>query len=498
MADDEDDDGSGVSPLDQIRSYAAYAARALRRRVWGALLTIVICGLCTALVVSIWPRTYTCVVVLAAQDNSVLAGDKSTDALHGAAEVILNRENVSAIVDKLGLVKSWEQSLPPLNRLKIALVSLVWGPLDEAAKRSAVIGLVEARLFVIPPGWGQARLEVGADWHDSVVAANLAGAAAQSFLDARQVAEISTITEYIDILDGHATALRKEIQELADQSSRSRDERLAKSLDAAAAAAPASAAPAPVRVSVPAPPPRLEDFSQPKAELAAKEAALKSMEAERARRISDAEARITELRTQFTSAHPLVVAAETNLASVSQESTQLLQLRAEVARMSALLKSKMEAQQLAEQGGPRVASVPHSAGTPGASTVEPLPAEIMRLMQEDSGELDPAISAQFRTAVAKYATLRDKIGTARVDLDTAQAAFKHRYQVVTPATPPKKPSKPKVLLLLAIGFGASLVGGALVAVLLELKTGRIVERWQVYNIGLPLLGEMGWPPRDDP
>jgi uncharacterized protein involved in exopolysaccharide biosynthesis len=73
-------------------------------------------------------------------------------------------------------------------------------------------------------------------------------------------------------------------------------------------------------------------------------------------------------------------------------------------------------------------------------------------MQEGSEELDPAVGAQFRTAVNKYATLRDKIGTARVDLDTAQAAFKHRYRIVIPAEVPDKPSKPKIPVVLGVGF----------------------------------------------
>jgi hypothetical protein len=123
-----------------------------------------------------------------------------------------------------------------------------------------------------------------------------------------------------------------------------------------------------------------------------------------------------------------------------------------------------------------------------------LPADIMRLMQEGSEELDPAVSAQFHTAVSKYATLRDKIGTARVDLDTAQAAFKHRYQIVIPAEAPDKPSKPKVPAIIGAGLLLSLVAGWLASVISELRTGKLVELWQVDQLGLPLLGEVRWPP----
>jgi hypothetical protein len=246
-----------------------------------------------------------------------------------------------------------------------------------------------------------------------------------------------------------------------------------------------------------APPPKPRDLSELRANLAEKQAALKILDETRQRRMAEAEATLAGLRTKFTPAHPMVVAAESQLAQISQDVAQVSELKGQIASLTAELKSKEAANDLEAHGGPRVAGVPPSSDTPGASGVEPLPAEIMRLMQDGNDDLDPAVGAQFRGAVGKYAMLRDKIGTAKVDLDTAEAAFRHRYQIVVPADEPNKPTKPKVPLMLLAGTLAALFAALLAAVIVQLRSGKVVERWQVYRLGVPLLGELRWPPRSD-
>src|SRR5207249_3992994 len=80
-----------------------------------------------------------------------------------------------------------------------------------------------------------------------------------------------------------------------------------------------------------------------------------------------------------------------------------------------------------------------STGAPGSDL---LPSKVMKLLDSGVG-VDPAVNAQLQSAITKYASLRDSIRSARIDLDTAQAAFNHRYKVVQPPEPPSKPSKPK-------------------------------------------------------
>ena len=137
-----------------------------------------------------------------------------------------------------------------------------------------------------------------------------------------------------------------------------------------------------------------------------------------------------------------------------------------------------------------------ATGAPSApNSNDALPSEILKLL-DDSDEMDPAVGAQLSTALSKYSELRSEIRSARIALDTAQAAFNYRYKVVVPATKPFKPTKPKVPVVLGGGLAVALLLALLVPIALELKRGIIVERWQVHQMPIPLLAELNLPPRD--
>jgi uncharacterized protein involved in exopolysaccharide biosynthesis len=93
--------------------------------------------------------------------------------------------------------------------------------------------------------------------------------------------------------------------------------------------------------------------------------------------------------------------------------------------------------------------------------------------------------------MAKYSQLRAQIETTQIDFDTAEAAFKYRYSVVEPPLYPKKPSKPNALLVVIAGLVGGLFVGIFAAVVVDVRRGRFVERWQVERtLDLPTLGEV--------
>jgi hypothetical protein len=98
------------------------------------------------------------------------------------------------------------------------------------------------------------------------------------------------------------------------------------------------------------------------------------------------------------------------------------------------------------------------------------------------------------SAVSEYTRLRESIRGKQIALDTAQAAFNHRYKVLVPADVPSKPTKTKGPVILAGGIIAALVLGLLLAIAGELRTGVIVERWQVHQMEIPVLAELPFPP----
>jgi hypothetical protein len=163
-------------------------------------------------------------------------------------------------------------------------------------------------------------------------------------------------------------------------------------------------------------------------------------------------------------------------------------LKSEIADVEGMLKQReLLAARTATTGGSVVTS-----GAPASAASAGLPTEIIQALENN--DVDPALSAQISGAVARYGALRDEIRAGRMQLDTAQAAFEHRYQIVVPVQVPTIPIKPKPPLIFGVGLGVSLLLGLLLPILAELKRGIIVERWQVTHMALPVLAELKLPP----
>ena len=91
-------------------------------------------------------------------------------------------------------------------------------------------------------------------------------------------------------------------------------------------------------------------------------------------------------------------------------------------------------------------------------------------------------------------TTREKVHAAQIDLETAQAAFKYRYSVLTPAQLPKRAASPNVPAVLLVTFIAAVLGAIGAAVGVDLRSRRLVERWQIRRLlDRPILGEIGVP-----
>lgn len=507
MADEDDEEagaGGGLDP-ELVRSYLTFLLRAVRRRRWlGLAVAVAVAGAALGLL-AVWPRTFHAESRLMAQRNQVLAarGDAGHDALRGAAELILRRDSLVAIVREAGLAESWGPTRSPLLRAKDRLTASLLGAPSPRDLEAMLVGTLEARLGVQVT---DTTLILSVDWHDGQAAARILEAAEQNFLEARHLSEIATIAEYISILEGHAVKVRGEIDGIAEQVQRVREERLAqvgRALGAArgegaAAAPPATKRAAPARV---APGPDAE-IARLEVLLSAKQRALEALEDDRARRRRDAQAKLAELRTRYTDAHPTVVDAHQAEAALARPSPQVAELESEIAGLRAEIERRAARPAAAPgpgapgPGAPGPATAPAGQGAPAGGS-GPLPAEILQLAQQDGATMDPVSSAQLAYAVDKYSSLRSQIASARVDLDTAQAAFKHRYQVVVPPEAPSRAIKPRVGLLSALALVAAAVTALLAMVVAELASGRVVARFQVQSLPLPLLAELQLPPHRD-
>jgi uncharacterized protein involved in exopolysaccharide biosynthesis len=94
-------------------------------------------------------------------------------------------------------------------------------------------------------------------------------------------------------------------------------------------------------------------------------------------------------------------------------------------------------------------------------------------------------------AAAKYEELMMRVDGARIEQDTARAAFKYRYSVVRPAEPPKAPTRPNVPLTLVGGVLAGVLLAYALSTWVDLRRGTAVEAWQLEReLGLPVVGEV--------
>jgi hypothetical protein len=100
---------------------------------------------------------------------------------------------------------------------------------------------------------------------------------------------------------------------------------------------------------------------------------------------------------------------------------------------------------------------------------------------------------RLRFAMEKYDVLLERIQSARIELDTARAAFvplRHR----PPAHVSQAAGEAEGPMVLAAGLIAALALGTLAAALADLWSGKVVELWQIERgLGLPVLGEIQRP-----
>ena len=186
-------------------------------------------------------------------------------------------------------------------------------------------------------------------------------------------------------------------------------------------------------------------------------------------------------------AHPAVLEVERKIEAARSEAPELVTLRSEERDLLARIAAANDTR----------------AATPAAATTQvlvPVPVATSPLQREPHGVLplpaadDTLVEAQrqkLQSATIKYQDLMDRIDSARIELETARAAFKYRYSVVIAPEVSKSPKKPNVPVVVG--------GGLLLAFLLafafpmgaDLATGRVMESWQAERrLKLPVLGEV--------
>jgi uncharacterized protein involved in exopolysaccharide biosynthesis len=471
----KDPDDFELIDLEQVKNWLRFVLHAVRRRKLLALSIALLTVGATLGLLSVMPRTYRIEAQLLAQRNTIMPAlgnpsrkipFESDSPTRAAAETVLRRDNLLSLMKQTDLMNHWYQNRSWLFRLKDKLVDLISGPTEDE-KTLAMVEFLQSRLTVkaVDP-----TVTISLEWPEAQLGYRLVDSALQNFLEQRHSTEVSTIAETISILEGHAANLKEAIDaEMEDVKQ------------------PQAAAPAPTG-SAPAPAPRRDvtteankaDLAEVKVMLDAKRRAINELEDFRRRRLTDLQAQLAQQRATYADAHPAIVTLLQSISAAQEPSPQL----------QALNKEERDLQAEYDRLSARRAE--GSAAVARARARDTIP---LRSGDKRADDLNTEYArTRLRFAMEKYDVLLERIESARIELDTARAAFKYRYSIIRPPTFPRRPEKPKVPLVLAAGVIAALGLGTLAAALADLRSGKILESWQMSRtLGLPVLGQIPRP-----
>jgi uncharacterized protein involved in exopolysaccharide biosynthesis len=454
-----------------IGSYATFALHSIRRHKLFFLLVwigIVVCSL--GLMVSL-PKTYQVRTTLQAQRNQVMpALSNPTRAIpmdadaptRLAAETVQRYDNLVALIQQSDLINRWPLNRAPLPRLKDALRRILFKPPTTEDQIDNFVYYLREKLWV---STGDGTVTIGIDFPDGDLAYRLVDGAMQNFLEARHAADVSSIAEAITILEGRLQQAQQELVASLQQLQTLRDEQQARGGKRARRSTAEARAPAPVD----------QEVSRLLVSAQSKRRAIADLEEFRRRRVTEMQTRLQEQRAIFSENHPAVQDIQQSLDAVRQESPQVAALKRELAPVEAELKRRGVAEQAATESG-------RSAPLVIQAEIDP---------REDE---DPQIGyakEQVRFALANYNSFHDRIEGARLELDSARAAFKYRYTIIHPAQKPRRPVKPNPKLVLAASLIAGLALALLSTTVVDLRSRKLLESWQVERaLKLPMMGEV--------
>jgi uncharacterized protein involved in exopolysaccharide biosynthesis len=444
------------------------------------------------------PRTYHAESRLLANNNDLIralgnprSSLPSEDPTRAARELIFAHDNIVSLIKQTNLMKNWEETRPPLVKWKDLLVQAVAGVPPEDEKVDAMVGLLEKRLQV---STDQQTVTISIDWHDAQMAYLLVETAQQNFLETRHVTEMTAISEALSILEMHGGQMQKMVDDALHELERVRESRRKGS--AAGAAAPVPAPESSTQTFAPAPPvpERVEgpssateqELAQLKFLLNSKKRALADLEDFRSRRVTELTAQLQEQKVQYADQHPIVMDTRQRIEALKLDSPQMSQVKGDIDALEHEYRRKggRDPDALVEPSRPR-------------TQLRRAPQLAQAALSNSELSDDPLVEFSrnnLRVAAAKYEELLMRIDSARIEQDTARAAFKYRYSVVRPASVPRKPLKPDVALILVLTVFAALLGTLVTGATRDWLSGRLVEPWQVErSLGLPVLSQVKLP-----
>jgi uncharacterized protein involved in exopolysaccharide biosynthesis len=475
---------SQIFDWEAMHDYFGYVKNALLRHKLLALSTFIITAALGLLLAKFLPRTFYAESILLTKRSSTISAlvnperpaaldpepasplrppGEIDSMTRSAARAVLRRENMVSLIKRVNLLDRWEATRAPLLRLKDTLVNLISNRPTEDVKLDALVGMLEKQLVV---NTDDGRVSLSVTWPDPQLAYELAEAAQYNFLEARQREDMAAIDDAMEILDGYEkTAMenyKNAFLEFDKVFSQIMIERRRAVGD-----------------------PRLGGFNtnhriaEMNFLIRAKRRAISDASEKHNRRLEELRAERTAKLELYADNHPSIVALDQSIASLQASGSPQLHVLQEEAK-------GME-RDLARMGG---GSVPYpDEPVPDPYALERVLMGILPGMLENPKVRTAMDEVQSRTITVQQ--IRKRRDAAKLERDIAQASFKYRYSVLTPAEFPRTPIKPNAKVIALGGILAGLLLGLFAAIARDVLSGRLLQSWQVKRgLGLPVLAEM--------
>ena len=398
----------------------------------------------------------------------------------GAIELMTSRDNLEQIMADVDLVTMHEKYRSILGRIKDNAFCFFLGPPSPDDLHEGMLQHLARKLRV---SVDNNVVMMTVSWKNPHIAYEIVADAVERFLSLRRDIESSELIETVNILERSAIAARKRIEAvvallqetIAQKESAIRTGGATESVRSA----PKGGRFVAVRQPTGRSPKHGGDSSAPmnvRRDLRSVQATIETIKRDWERRVLKAQEHLAELRETLGPDHPDVIAAVRDLDTESRSPADLANLQAEEERLSSQFK-KMRRDPPADA----FKMVRLSVSDDLAQVMDRDP-EIQRIM------------AEMRKRQADYDEVMDRLANARIEIETATAAFDYRYVLTQPPVFPKKPVGPKKSLIIAGGVMGGLWLAILLAVAADVLSGRIMESWQVERfVGVRVFGESAEP-----
>jgi uncharacterized protein involved in exopolysaccharide biosynthesis len=452
----DDSEESAASP----KELALFVVRAVRQNLVLSLFVAAVVGAFGVSLVAALPATYDATSKIFIEDGGALTGSLTsgrdrplTEGARGLEELILAHDNLLSIVREAKLVERWPRTRPWPMALKDRVMEYLFGPADSRWMERAFVEMLAVSITAAKDG---ESVRIHGQWRDPESAYDITRLAERNFLAARANHDHGPIQRALPFLEQE---LQDADQEIEKAVSRVQAARLSGSSGVAVVDAPG----APIGTVNNAPSAELQGLSKRLSEVRRQQRAL--TEPRRAK-VSELKMQLIDMTASYSADHPLIRQQEARIATLSEVPPELAALREEETRIVSALSSR-------------------GAKDPGRVKE----AAAKQSIAEDADLA--AAQARLGSALRKSDDMTARLESARIQLATAKADFKHRYVVIEEPEIPNAPLKAKKRPMFFAGvLLASLLLGALAGTVREIRQGRLAELWQVRQLGLELLGEV--------